>query len=411
MLDTYLTHPWINFRLDLSRATPSLWMALGEVKSKCEHLAGVPLKPAVAQELHRLYLTRGALASVAIEGNTLSEKQARAVLNKESNLPKSQKYLESEIDNILNACNCIMDDIEQGGARPLLSADLKSYNSYVLKNLAVDDAVVPGAFRQDAIAVSHVYIGPKWEEVEPLVDDLCVWLNGDAFIGVSDDPMIRSILKAIIGHLYVAWIHPFGDGNGRTARLLEFRFLLEGGVPSPAAHLLSNHYNKTRSEYYRQLDAASKSGGDLLPFIGYSLVGFVDQLHEQMMWVKHQQWMLAWETFVYEALGDGDKAASVRCKDLVFALTRHYGTYSKDQIHTLSPEVAKHYATKTAKTLSRDLHHLVELNLLGIENGKYYANTGLILSFLPRSGKGERKKQLIELYRLSQGEESKELPE
>lgn len=71
-----------------------------------------------------------------------------------------------------------------------------------------------------------------------------------------------AILKAIAAHLYLAWIHPF-DGNGRTARLMELRLLLAAGVTTPATHLLSNHYNLTRGEYYRQLDAASRTGNPL----------------------------------------------------------------------------------------------------------------------------------------------------
>ena len=54
--------------------------------------------------------------------------------------------------------------------------------------------------------------------------------------------------------------------------------LVISGVPAPAAHLLSNHYNQTRSEYYRQLGRASQSGGDVLPFITYAVRGFVDGL-------------------------------------------------------------------------------------------------------------------------------------
>src|ERR1700690_2988042 len=45
----------------------------------------------------------------------------------------------------------------------------------------------------------------------------------------------------------------------RPARMLEVKFLVESGVPSDAAHLLSNHYNHTRVAYYRNLDAASSS--------------------------------------------------------------------------------------------------------------------------------------------------------
>ena len=50
-----------------------------------------------------------------------------------------------------------------------------------------------------------------------------------------------AILKAIFAHLYLVWIHPFGDGNGRTARLLEFHILTAASLPYPVTHLLSNY--------------------------------------------------------------------------------------------------------------------------------------------------------------------------
>ena len=62
------------------------------------------------------------------------------------------------------------------------------------------------------------------------------------------------VIQAIVAHVYIAMIHPFGDGNGRTARLIEFYILLRAGLPDMASHILSNHYNDTRQEYYRRLD-------------------------------------------------------------------------------------------------------------------------------------------------------------
>ncbi|WP_433223897.1 Fic family protein [Dactylosporangium sp. CS-047395] len=46
-----------------------------------------------------------------------------------------------------------------------------------------------------------------------------------------------AMIKAMLAHLYLAWIHPFGDGNGRTARLIESQLLLQAGVPVPAANV------------------------------------------------------------------------------------------------------------------------------------------------------------------------------
>ena len=97
-------------------------------------------------------------------------------------------------------------------------------------------------------------------------------------------------------HLYLAWIHPFGDGNGRTARLVEFLLLANCGVvPMPAAHLLSNHYNLTRDRYYRELARASESGGDTLGFLTYAIEGFIDGIREVIGMVREQQVNIAWE--------------------------------------------------------------------------------------------------------------------
>ncbi|MCX6916585.1 MAG: Fic family protein, partial [Verrucomicrobia bacterium] len=57
------THPWITFQADLKKASPKLWMNLGEIRSKCDHIAGVPLRPFVAQRLHQLFLARGVLGT------------------------------------------------------------------------------------------------------------------------------------------------------------------------------------------------------------------------------------------------------------------------------------------------------------------------------------------------------------
>ncbi|WP_211922666.1 hypothetical protein [Solidesulfovibrio aerotolerans] len=97
------SHPWISFSFHMERVNYLTWIALGEIKSKCEHLAGVPLKPAVAKDFSKVYLAKGALATTAIEGNTLSEEDVRLHLEGKLKLPPSKEYLKKEIDNILDA--------------------------------------------------------------------------------------------------------------------------------------------------------------------------------------------------------------------------------------------------------------------------------------------------------------------
>ena len=84
------SHPWITFTANFDRASTELWMLLGEAISKCEHIAGVPLAPKIAEDLHRIYLAKGVHATTAIEGNTLSEEDVRARIEGKRSLPESK---------------------------------------------------------------------------------------------------------------------------------------------------------------------------------------------------------------------------------------------------------------------------------------------------------------------------------
>src|SRR5262249_51025126 len=158
--------------------------------------------------------------------------------------------------------------------RALTPAKVREYNRLVLSGLKLEDGVVPGEYR-DHWAVVGRYRGAPPEDCGYLVQRLCDWLSGDAFRPATQSMTVAfALIRAVLAHLYLVWIHPFGDGNGRTARLVELLILLSSGVPQPAVHLLSNHYNTTRPEYYRQLDSASRNQ-DLRPFLLYAISGFV----------------------------------------------------------------------------------------------------------------------------------------
>src|SRR5690348_3770018 len=91
------SHPWITFGpLDLQHAGAELWMLLGEARSKVEHLALALLKPAVAEEMTRVYLAKGVHATTAIEGNTLTETQVMEIVEGRGNVPSSRQYQERE---------------------------------------------------------------------------------------------------------------------------------------------------------------------------------------------------------------------------------------------------------------------------------------------------------------------------
>jgi Fic family protein len=377
------THPWIDFRVDLRPAAPELWMLLGEARSKIGHIAGSLLNPDVAAEMHIVYLAKGVLATTAIEGNTLSEDEARRRIEGELELPPSREYLGREIDNIIAACNKIKNELVEGVAPPMSRATIENYNRLILKDLELEEGVVPGEIPAHPVGVGG-YLGAPREDCEFLLERLSDWLNGPDFSPRSpewDLPM--AIVKAILAHLYIAWIHPFGDGNGRTARLMELRILLEAGVPTPATHLLSNHYNQTRTEYYRQLRDASRGDVDVLPFVRYALQGFVDGLQEQLATIRSQQFADRWEQFVYQQFGRATTPARMRQRQLVLEMSKKEGITSRAELPRLSPGLVEMYHGKTGKTLTRDINSVLRMGLIRHQGAGYVPNKRVIQAFLP----------------------------
>jgi len=382
---TYLrTHPWLTFSLDLRQASHRLWIALGEAQSKCEHIAGVALQPATAQHLHRVFLAKGALATTAIEGNTLSEDEVIRHLEGVLHLPPSKEYLAQEIDNVVDVCNDILTRLTAGESGDITPYAIADFNRSVLRNLSLPDNVVPGEIRAYEVSVGG-YQGAPARDCPELLDRLCTWLNGPDFQAPAGLEIVYGILKAVVAHLYLAWIHAFGDGNGRTARLVEFQTLVAAGVPSPAAHLLSNHYNATRSEYYRQLQAASQSPTGVISFVEYAVQGFVDGLREQLDTIRAQQWEVAWRNYVHEHFADHptDSAVRHRRRNLLLDLSMRAEPVPLSELPNISFRVAQAYAKKSDKTLQRDIETLVEERLVMRAGKGYLANKSLILAFLP----------------------------
>jgi Fic family protein len=380
------THPWIDFHLDLRRIPARVWVLLGEAASSADHIAHSMLKPDTGRELHQLFLAKGVLATTAIEGNTLSEDDALRAIEGTLKLPASQQYLGQEIQNIIGAANEIKAEMVDSEASPDMSREtIEHYNAAVLHDLPLGEGVVPGRVRNHSVGVAR-YRGAPHQDCEYLLDRLCDWLNSELNTDDREFRVPYAILKAIVAHLYIAWIHPFGDGNGRTARLLEVQILLAAELPAPVCHLLSNHYNLTRSEYYRHLDMAGRTGNPL-PFVEYAVKGLVDGAGEALGTIRAQQFSDRWEQYVYETFGELRTQADRRRLRLVLDMTKEYEEalepVPKENLRHLSPTLSEAYAGKTVKTLTRDLNAVLSMGLLEPEAGGYVPRDWIILAFRP----------------------------
>lgn len=380
------THPWITFELNTRTLGAPFWLALGECRSKCGHLAGVPLKPDARKKLHEVWLAKGVHATAAIEGNSLTEEQVLDRIQNKTKLPESQEYLGREIDNIIHAVNAVVGRISSEGAEPLTVDTVKMYNGQILSDLKTGDHVTPGQFRTTDVGVMD-YKAVSWRDCDELMERLCEWLN-TGFETEDEDADVTGIIKSIAAHVYIAWIHPFGDGNGRTARLLEAQFMMEAGVPSPAIHLLSNHYNKTRAEYYRRLSESSKNGGNLDGFLNYAVTGLRGLLREQILVTTVYQWNIAWQTYCNEVLGEPETKPVQRQMKLIESLSAARNFIPAPDIPKLNPELAEIYAKVSSKTLTRDIQALKNKGLVTASDEGVRAAREAILKFLPVSRKG-----------------------
>lgn len=360
------THPWLSFEFDDSEFGLREWMTFGRAQADCEHLTGTPLLPKVADRLRRIYLSRGVQATVAIEYNTLTEEEVADMLDGPLGLPPSRLYLEQEVRNVMEAQASIRERVRTDGGPALTPEVICSYNESVLRGVDLDGEIQPGALRTGGIGWGR-YLGPPAEDCPYLVERLCGWLDGDLLeAGAAGPPAFpEALTRALMAHLYLAWIRPFGRGNGRTARLVEYHLLASSGmVPAPATQLFSLHYNRTRSRYYQVLDRSSRiQPWSPLEFIGYALDGFVDGLAEQLEWIESEHLSMVWERYVNEEMRRHDTTAGRRQRLLATSLPPSRPT-PRSEIRLLTPHLAAAYAGRTSKTVTRDLNRLIHLELL-----------------------------------------------
>ena len=167
-------------------------------------------------ELEKWLKTELAYTSNAIEGNTLTRKETQLVI--EENLTSSSKPLKNYIEavNHAKAFNKILELIENN--EPINEKEVLDIHRMILTGL---DDINAGFYRNCRVRISGSNsILPNPLKVPELMTDFYNWLEDS----LEDEP-----LTAIMAHLKFVSIHPFTDGNGRTARLLMNAILLKYG--------------------------------------------------------------------------------------------------------------------------------------------------------------------------------------
>jgi len=373
-------YPHLLFSRNWDLSAKSL-LLLGQCEAYVNAIKNTPILPHHYRQLMNLTLMKGAQATTAIEGNTLSDEEIQRILDNQK-LPPSKEYQEIEVKNILNAFNVLFNELVHSGVEHFISQDLlKRFHKLVGQNLGEHFAAVPGQLRNTDVTVG-TYRCPDYRDVPILLDKLFQWLKEEFKFGQDNQSFSEIVVQAIITHIYIEWIHPFGDGNGRTGRLVEFYILLRGGNPDIASHILSNYYNMTRTAYYLNIEKSTKSR-NLSSFIEYALLGFRDGLVQTLEVIQISQFQNTWQKLIY------DKFDEIRqgIHEKVFKRQRTLAlempldkVFTIPQISGLSIALARLYSNTgvSEKTAQRDIDKLIELELVRKSENGYIANTDIL---------------------------------
>lgn len=370
---------------------------LGQCEAYVKAINNTPILPHHYSVLMNVALMKGAQATTAIEGNTLSDEEIQKIMDNQK-LPPSKEYQEIEVWNILSAYNELLDELLYRDGDHLISKDLLlRFHKLVGQNLGEHFAAVPGQLRNSDVVVGK-YRCPDYRDVPVLLENLCRWLRQEFKYGQKEQSFTEVVLQAIVAHVYIEWIHPFGDGNGRTGRLVEFYILLRGGNPDIASHILSNYYNLTRPEYYRQIEKATASR-DLSEFIEYALLGFRDGLVQTLELIQIGQLHNTWQKLIYDTfdgIRDSRRTETFK-RQRTLALELPFDTeFTSSKVPTMTIRLAQAFSNVAEKTVQRDIEKLVELRLVKKSENGYVANVDSLRSMIarrrmPNSGKSHKR--------------------
>jgi Fic family protein len=198
------------------------------------------------------------------------------------------------------------------------------------------------------------------------------------------------VVRAVVAHFYCVSIHPFADGNGRTARALESFILYQAGVNVRGFYSLANYYYRLRSEYFSHLDQArSTPETNLTPLVMFAAQGLVEELEGICKEVLNQVRLIAFRDYARGLLA---RAKSLRAANRA-RLQRFLLGLLDLQTHGQQPGIplaqlragegllAALYEDKSPATLTRDLKFLTQQRLVAVEQGLVRANLGLMSEF------------------------------
>jgi len=334
--------------------TPKINKALVEIERVRGFLDAVKLKDDWLVDMQKKVLILESHHSTHIEGTALSLEQAKSILE-----GKKVKGVSHDDEKELLNYKKAMDFISKylGKNDPLSEGVIRELHKIIVKDVRGENAD-PGSYRriQNYVVNSRtrevVYTPPASLEVPHLMREFTEWINK------AKD--MSPILVAGIAQFQFVHIHPFIDGNGRTARLLSTLILYKTGYDFKRLFTISEYYDKDRPSYYQAIQSVRNNNIDMTAWLGY----FVEGLRSQMEEIQDKGKKIIVSEKIVKALAEYN--LNLRQEKIIRYLVVN------EQINN---EQCQRLCESIRRTVTRDLASLVEKGLLlrkGKLKGAYY---------------------------------------
>lgn len=261
----------------LQLLNPSFDSDLIDVLTELEKLRTLRLSgdvhPMIFMQLKSIFHMLESLGSARIEGNHTT--LADYVESHFDNRMSPSEQLE-EIRNIEKAMHFIDEYLEAGS--PITEHFIRELHALTVVGLTREGDRNPGKYREHQVAIAQSnHLPPEFFLVPYYMQELVQFINN------NDKPKYDLMKIALVHHRF-GWIHPFGNGNGRTVRLLTYALLVKYGFNVQAGGRVLNPtavFCSDRNRYYEMLSLADKGTKEALEtWCTYILSGISRELQK-----------------------------------------------------------------------------------------------------------------------------------
>lgn len=269
---------------------------LGALRQKVEDLRKVgKLSSEVLTYLRKYFRLKNIYHSNAIEGNRLNIGETRLVV--EEGLTITGKPLKDTIEakNLAHALD-MFEQLANRSSEPISEVDIRSIHAAILKGIDDNNA---GRYRTTDVEISgSAYRPPSHIDVPRMMAEFTQWLRE---VSVSQNGKgVDPVVLAAAAHTWFVYVHPFSDGNGRTARLILNLILIRYGYP------IAVITRDDRERYYDALED-SQHGGDLTAIIKLVQECVEESLEEYENAAQQQREREGWARAVVSSLGEREE--------------------------------------------------------------------------------------------------------